>query len=233
MAYDFDKMWVAIDSLVFGFDPSSDQLKLLLFPRKVEPFAGEWSLIGGMVSETEDLQIAAARILKSFTGLEEVFLEQLSVFGKSQRDPGGRVISILYWSLIKLDAMRKVTPNIHGAKWFSLDRLPDLVLDHQNMVNLGIKKLLSNARMSPIGFELLPEQFTLPQLKKLYDAIYQQCIDDRNFRKKILSTNLLVRLDLKDKSTSKKGAFLYKFNKNKYEALRKAGFLLDFNIKSS
>lgn len=230
MTYSAEKMWVSIDCLVFGYDVNAGDLKVLLFQRKVEPFAGEWSLIGGLVNEDENLSDAARRVLIKFTGLEDVFLEQLSTYGKADRDPGGRVVSILYWSLIKLDELHRDIANAHGARWFGLGELPKVVLDHGDMVQLGVEKLVSNAKSSPIGFELLPQDFTLPQLKQLYDAIYGSNIDDRNFRKKILSTSLLIKQDKKDKSTSKKGAFLYQFNAEKYAELKKNGYHLDLNV---
>lgn len=230
MTYSTQKMWVSIDCLVFGYDINIGNLQVLLFQRQVDPFSGEWSLIGGLVNEDEHLSDAARRVLITFTGLEDVFLEQLATFGKADRDPGGRVVSILYWSLIKLDDLHRDTANAHGARWFGLDELPEVVLDHRDMVSLGIDKLVSNAKTSPLGFELLPEQFTLPQLKQLYDAIYGKHIDDRNFRKKILSTGLLMKQNKKDKSTSKKGAFLYQFDTEKYLELKNNGYHLDLNV---
>tara|TARA_Y100001949_G_C15960240_1_gene318900 strand:- start:811 stop:1503 length:693 start_codon:yes stop_codon:yes gene_type:complete len=230
MTYNHPKILVAIDCLVFGYDTTENNLKVLLFQREVEPFAGEWSLIGGFVNEDEDLSDGAERVLEKFTGLKDVFLEQLSTFGKANRDPGGRVVSILYWSLIKLDDLHRDIANEHGAKWFDLDQLPELVVDHSDMLKLGTEQLVHNAKSRPIGFELLPEDFTLPQLKQLYDAIYGKSIDDRNFRKKILSTDLLIKTDKKDKSTSKKGAFVYRFDTEKYNELRKQGYHLDLNV---
>lgn len=230
MTYFHPKIWVALDCLVFGYDISENNLKVLLFQRQVEPFAGQWSLIGGFVNENEDLADGARRVLEKFTGLTDVFLEQLSTFGRAERDPGGRVVSILYWSLIKLDALHHDIAMAHGARWFDLTRLPNLVLDHREMVKIGNEKLFQYAKTRPIGFELLPEEFTLPQLKQLYDALYGRRIDDRNFRKRILSTNLLVKTDKKDKSTSKKGAFLYRFDTEKYDMLKEQGYHLDLDI---
>ncbi len=230
MTYIHPKIFVSIDCLVFGYDTLDNHLKVLLFQREVEPFAGEWSLIGGFVNENEDLSDGAERVLQKFTGLKDVFLEQLSTYGKANRDPGGRVVSILYWSLIKLDELHRDIANQHGARWFDLGALPELVLDHEEMLRLGTEKLVLNAKTRPIGFELLPEGFTLPQLKQLYDAIYGKSIDDRNFRKKILSTGLLIKTDKKDKSTSKKGAFVYQFDTLKYNELRKQGYHLDLNV---
>jgi len=230
MTYLQEQMWVSIDCLVFGYDTMEENIKLLLFQRKVDPFAGEWSLIGGFVNHTEHIADAAKRVLNTFTGLEDVFLEQLQTFGRYDRDPGGRVVSILYWSLIKLDNIKKDIATSHGAQWFELHQLPDLVMDHQQMVQVGINQLKKNAMTTPVGFELLPEKFTIPQLLRLYEAIYDKQIDDRNFRKKILSTDLLLRLNEKDKSTSKKGAFLYRFDEEKYKLVKETGYHLDFSI---
>lgn len=230
MTYEHPKMWVSIDSLVFGYDINENVLKVLLFQREIEPFAGHWSLIGGLVEENENLSDAAKRVLKNFTGLSDVFLEQLKTFGEAQRDPGGRVVSILYWSLIKLDEINRDTAIKNGALWFGLDELPRLVLDHEEMLSLGRERLVHKAITHPIGLELLPKEFTLPQLKQLYDAIYTRNIDDRNFRKKILSTDLLVKTQKKDKTTSKKGAFLYQFNMDRYIKLDLKGYNLDLNV---
>jgi 8-oxo-dGTP diphosphatase len=230
MVYQNEKIWVSIDSLVLGYDPVEEAMKILLFKRKVAPFSGEWSLIGGFINENEDLIAAAKRLLNEFTGLNDVFLEQLRTFGKSSRDPGGRVVSVLYCSLIKLDDFHKNTVNTHGARWFGLDELPNLVMDHAEMLQLGIEQLKKNAVISPIGFELLPHRFTLPQLLRLYEAIYGRTIDDRNFRKKILATDILKRLEEKDKTNSKKGAYLYEFDLTKYQQLKGHGFHLEFAI---
>lgn len=230
MTYQHTQMWVSIDCLVFGYDVNEENIKTLLFQRQVEPFSGMWSLIGGFVDNDEHLVDASKRVLKKFTGLENVYLDQLTTFGKADRDPGGRVVSILHWSFIKLNDLEKETAEKHGAKWFELHELPDLVMDHQEMVNQGLNQLKLNATTSPIGFELLPEKFTIPQLLKLYEAIYDKQIDDRNFRKKILSTDLLTRLDEKDKSSSKKGAYLYEFNQDNYNRLKQLGYHMDFAI---
>jgi len=230
MTYNHPKIWVAIDCLVFGYDTLENNLKVLLFQRELEPFANDWSLIGGFVNEEEHLSDGAARVLENFTGLKNVFLEQLHAYGNTNRDPGGRVVSILYWSLIKLDKLNREVATNHGARWFDLDELPQPILDHKIMIELGINKLRQNARNYPLGFELLNVEFTLPQLKNLYDAIYGKNIDDRNFRKKIISTDLLIKTEKKDKSSSRKGAFLYIFNTEKYDQLRNEGFYLDLNI---
>jgi ADP-ribose pyrophosphatase YjhB (NUDIX family) len=221
------KIWVAVDCLVLGYDVEAKSINVLSFKREVDPFAGQWSLIGEFIDEGEDIDEAAKRVLKKFTGLDDVFLEQIKVYGNTTRDPAGRVISILYWSLIKLDDIHKDIVKDHGAQWFLTEKVPDMVLDHNQMIDFGLGYLLSKAKNTPLGFELLPEKFTLPQLFNLYEAIYSDKLDDRNFRKKILSTALLMRLDEKDKSSSKKGAYLYQFNQKKYNELVSKGYHLE------
>ncbi len=216
-----EKHLVAVDCIIFGFQ--NGVLKLLLLKRKVDPLKGKWSLIGSFVNAGEHLDFAAKRILKESTGLENVFMEQLQCFGNADRDPGARVISVAFAALIQLEESDEEMVEAFGAKWIAFDQIPNLVIDHNEMVRLALKQLQTKARFYPIGFELLPKKFTLPQLLQLYQAIYQQALDDRNFRKKILSMNILKKLMEKDKSASRKGAFYYSFDKKKYEKMTKNG----------
>ncbi len=216
------KLLVATDCIVFGFDQG--RLKLLVFKRRIAPFVGHWSLIGSFVNEDESVTDAAMRILMQFTGLENIFLEELKVYSKVDRDSGDRCISIGQYALIRVDDYNEELVEKHGAKWFSVDELPDLVLDHNEMVLDALEGLKIKARRRPIGLELLPEKFTIPQLQSLYEAIYQRPLDNRNFRKKLLSFGLLIKLDEKDKTTSKKGAYLYTFDYDKYKVLEESGF---------
>ncbi|MCH4823673.1 NUDIX domain-containing protein [Gramella lutea] len=217
-----EKMYVATDCIIFGFHEG--KLKLLVFKRRVEPLKGEWSLIGSFVRLDEDLEVAGKRVLKEATGLENVYMQQLRSYGKKDRDPGYRCISVAQYALIRIDDYDEKLVEEHGAKWFEIDHLPLLILDHNRMVHDALIQLKQIARYKPIGFELLPEKFTIPQLQILYEAIYQRELDARNFRKKVLSLNVLEKLDEKDKSTSKRGAFLYKFNYENYQRLLKSGY---------
>lgn len=217
-----DKLLIAVDCIIFGFE--EDRLKLLLFKRKIEPFKAKWSLIGRFLKADESIDNAAKRVLKESTGLNNVYLEAFSNYGTVNRDSGGRVISLAHYALIRVDDQQKSLTATHQARWFDIDMIPDLILDHNLMVNDALDKLRRKARYQPLGFELLPKKFTIPQLKKLYDAVYQKSLDRRNFRKRILSMNILNKLDEKDKSTSKKGAYLYEFDKDKYELLTAKGF---------
>ncbi len=213
--YNIDKMAVAVDCVIFGFDKG--KLKLLLIHRGFEPVMGLWSLMGGFVKLEEDVDAAAARILKELTGLTSVYMDLLSVFGNVHRDPGGRVISVLYSALIKIDDQNEELVKKNNAVWIDIDKVPDLIFDHGKMVQLALKRLRTYAKVKPLGFELLPKKFTLPELQSLYEAIYDQELDSRNFRKKLLSMNILVKLDEKDMSSSKKGAFYYMFDEDSYK----------------
>lgn len=216
------KMYVATDCIIFGFH--SGELKLLLFKRKLEPLEGEWSLIGSFVRLDEDIDEAAKRALKEVTGLDNVFLEQLKSYGAIDRDPGYRCISIAQYALIRINDYDEQLVEDFGARWFKMNEIPELILDHNAMVRDALSQLQLNARRKPIGFELLPDKFTIPQLQSLYESIYEQELDSRNFRKKLLSLDVLKKLNEKDKTTSKRGAFLYKFDRKNYQKLLKSGY---------
>jgi len=220
----YPKLQVAVDSIIFGFNENERELKLLILKRKFEPARGNWSLMGGFVKPHESLDDAAKRIVNQLTGLDNVYMEQLYTFGEPKRDPGGRIISVAYFSLIKINEYDKNLVKQHDAYWISLSELPELIFDHSEMVEKALRKLRIRAQTQPIGFELLPEKFTIPQLQGLYEAIYQTAFDKRNFRRKLLAMGLLEKLDEKEKETSKKGAFYYRFKKQKYEELLQKGF---------
>ena len=203
---------VAIDCVIFGFD--SKKLNLLLFKRRVSPFKGSWSLIGEVLENNISLNQSATDILSKLTGLENIYLKQLKTYGALNRDPQERVISIVYFSLIRVDKLSLKMVENYDAKWFAFNELPELILDHSQMVKDSISELRNIAKDQPLGFELLPKLFTLPQLQTLYECIYNTKFDSRNFRKKILSLNVLEKTNLKDKSTSRKGAYLFGFKEN-------------------
>jgi len=217
-----EKFLVAVDCIIFGFD--SENLKLLLFKRKVEPLKGSWSLIGSFMKKDLSLNEAANQILFESTGLKDIYLEELQTYSKVDRDVGERVISVAFFSLIRIDEIIETEVEKYNAHWFSFDEIPDLIFDHREMVDNAIQKLRSKARYQPIGFELLPKKFTIPQLQLLYECIYQKKLDNRNFRRKILSFDILNKTSEKDKSGSKKGAFLFKFNRAKFNKFLAKGY---------
>lgn len=223
----FPKLLIAVDAIIFGFNEKEHDLKLLLLKRNFQPEQGKWSLMGGFVAPEESLDSSAQRIVSQLTGLDNVYMEQLYAFGDIDRDAGGRIISVAYFSLLKINDQDSELVKQHGASWISVTELPQLIFDHQEMVEKALRKLRIRARTQPIGFELLPEKFTIPQLQRLYEAIYQVSLDKRNFRRKLLAMELLEKLDEKEKETSKKGAYYYKFNQSKYEELIERGFNFD------
>ncbi|MBN2214368.1 MAG: NUDIX hydrolase [Bacteroidales bacterium] len=216
------KHLIAIDCIIFGFDEG--ELKILLHRRKFEPEKGKWSLMGGFLQPDESIDNAARRILKGCSGLTNLFMEQLYTFGETDRDPGERVISTAYFALIRIDDYNKELSLETTAHWWPISKKPALIFDHDKMVEMALERLKIRSKNRPIGFELLPRKFTVPQLQSLYEAINRRNLDKRNFRKKILSMNLLQKLNEKEKKTSKKGAFLYRFDKRKYNRLAEKGF---------
>lgn len=145
-------------------------------------------------------------------------MEQLEAFGDPQRDPVERTVSVAYFALIDIHQYEKQLSHEYNAEWFLLDEMPDLIFDHKKMVEDAKKQLRYKAALHPILFELLPAKFTIPQLQILYEGIYDTTFDNRNFSRKVLSTELLIKQKEKDKANSKKGAFYYKLDKRKYKA---------------
>jgi len=208
------RILVAIDCIIFGFDGWN--LKLLLVHRNFEPEKEKWSLIGGFIQPSETPENAANRVLEQRTGLKNVYMEQLQVFGKPDRDPVERTLSIAYFALIDIHKYEQQISEEYHAEWILLNEIPDLIFDHNEMVALGKRQLRYKAALHPILFQLLPEKFTIPQLQALYEGVYNTRFDDRNFSRKLLSTGLLVKLPEKDKLSSKKGAFYYRLDQSHY-----------------
>ena len=208
------KVFVSVDCIVFGFD--QDHLKLLIGKRQMHPGRGEWSLYGGFVREDESLEEAANRTLYTLTGLREIYMRQVGAFGAIDRDPGERVITVAYCALINVkdydDELRKE----HGVEWVSLNQLPKLYSDHNEMVAKAVHQLRRRINSEPLSFNLLPDLFTLTQLQHVYEAILGEEIDKRNFRKRIKSIDFIEKTEHIDKVTSKRGAVLYRFNKKMF-----------------
>ncbi len=202
------KHWVSVDCVIFGYE--QEELKLLLFHRELPPAKGKWSLVGGWVDEKESVEDAASRVLRNITGLSDIYMEQVSVFSKSDRDPGGHVISVVFNALIDIEKHNQELVREYGAHWWPVTKLPELIFDHEEMYFQALKMLQQKASYSIIGEELLSEEFTITQLRNLYNSIFQREFDPGNFRKKILSLGVLERLDRKDSSNSRKGAYYYR-----------------------
>ncbi len=217
---------ISIDCVIFGFENST--LEVLLVKRAIQPEKGMWALPGGFIKKDELVEDAAQRILEVTTGVKNIYLEQTAVFDGVERYPLWRVFTIAHFALISPENYA-LSPGIDTSEvsWFKLHDLPELPFDHAQIIQTALKKLQSRVRIKPIGFELLPEKFTLPQLQKLYEEILGKKIDKRNFRKKLLKMNLLKRLQEKDKSNVRRAAYLYKFEKSTYNRLKEKGFTFE------
>lgn len=221
--YEYARPGLTVDAVVFGFDEG--ELKLLLIQRDLQPFKGKWALPGGFVQMDEALENAARRELEEETGLSGIFLEQLYTFGDVHRDPRDRIISVAYYGLVALSRHTpKAASDASNAAWFCASDLPSLAFDHDKIVAMAVQRLKAKVRYQPVGFELLPEKFTLSQLQHLYEAILERELDKRNFRKKILGMDLLVELDEIEQDVAHRAARLYRFDEAKYRRLVKRGF---------
>lgn len=220
--YEYARPALTVDCVVFGFDEGD--LKLLLIQRGLEPFLGKWALPGGFVRVEESLEGAAFRELEEEAGLTKVYLEQLYTFGAVDRDPRERVVTVAYYALVKLgDHKPQSATDARNAAWFSVNDLPRVAFDHENIIDAALERLKSKVRYEPIGFELLPRKFTLTELQHLYEAVLETTLDKRNFRKKILSMDLLVETDEIEKDVAHRAARLYRFDEAKYRQLKKRG----------
>lgn len=217
-----EKFYVSVDCLILGF--KQDKLYLLTTKRIFEPLRGQDSLMGGFIRPNESIDEAATRVLSEYTGIEGVYMEQVGAYGEVGRDIGERVISIAYYALIDIQLFDEELYEVHNARWVELDKVGELIFDHNRILSDTLDILRKKAATKPLGFNLLPEKFTLPQLQTLYEAIYQRPLDKRNFRKKILEMDILEKQEDKDKSSSKRGAFYYRFNKEKYDQLLQKGY---------
>ena len=208
------KVWVSVDCIIFGFDEG--KLKILIGRRQMDPGRGEWSLYGGFVRNDEGLNDAANRVLYELTGLRNLYMRQVGAFGSVDRDPGERVISVAYYALINVNDYDNRLREEHGVEWMDIDKLPRLYSDHNEMVSKARKLMRQKISSEPIGFRLLPSLFTLTQLQRLYEAVYGETLDKRNFRKRIKEMDFIEKTELIDKTGSKRGASLFRFNKRIY-----------------
>ncbi len=221
--YQYPRAALTVDCVVFGFDEG--ELKVLLIERALEPFKGKWALPGGFVRVDETLDDAARRELKEEAGLKDVFLEQLYTFGTVARDPRERVVSVAHYALVQLAAHdTKAATDAADARWYPISKVPKLAFDHADILAAALARLKSKVRYQPIGFELLPPKFTLSQLQHLYEAVLENELDKRNFRKKVLSYGLLVPLKETQMTGRHRPAQMFRFDTIKYEKLKKRGF---------
>ena len=218
---------ITIDCVIFGFDKGS--LEVLLIEHAEGIRKGEWGLPGGWIHENESIDNAAHRLLADLTGLDNIYLEQLKAFGEPDRFPLGRVITIGYYALVKREDYNiRAGFTASDAKWYKIADVPNLIYDHNQILNYSLTNLQTRVKQAPIGFNLLPEKFTLLELMQLYEEILGVEMDKSNFRRKILRMKLLVALGEKQKEVSHRAAELYEFDPKIYEKLTKKGFNFEF-----
>jgi 8-oxo-dGTP diphosphatase len=223
--YEYPRPSLTVDCIIFGLDDR--ELKVLLIQRKHPPFAGKWALPGGFVDMGEDLMTAALRELEEETGVKDVFIEQLYTFGAPNRDPRGRVVSVAYYALVNLrEHPAQAASDAEQADWFNINELPPLAFDHDHIMEVAIKRLHGKLVYQPIGFELLPQKFTLTELQHLYETVLGVKINKRNFRTKILKMDILEQCE-RQQGVAHRPAFLYQFNEKKYNEFLEKGFVFE------
>ncbi len=211
---EFQKVFLSVDCIIFGFD--DNKLKILIGKRQMDPGRGEWSLYGGFVRNDESVDEAALRTLNELTGMRNIYMRQVGAFGSVDRDPGERVVSIAYYALINVNDYDDHQREEHGVEWVDIEAMPPLYSDHKDMVGKARKLMKEKIKTEPVGFRLLPDLFTLTQLQRLYEAVNGEELDKRNFRKRIKEMDFIEKTDLIDKKGSKRGAYLYRFNRRTY-----------------
>jgi 8-oxo-dGTP diphosphatase len=221
--YQYARPALTADIVVFALD--EHDLQVMLIQRDLVPFAGNWALPGGFVRVEETLDEAAARELREETGLHDIFLEQLYTFGAVDRDARERIVTVAYYALVNLTGHTvQASTDARSAAWFSVNDLPKLAFDHRKILDVALERLRGKVRYQPIGFELLPEKFTLRQLQHLYEIILDRPLDKRNFRKKVLSMGIIKETNEIETDVAHRAARLFRFDKKAYDRLMKRGF---------
>ena len=218
---------ISIDCVIFGFKKGS--LEVLLVQHASGESEGNWGLLGGWMKRDESADDAAHRILYELTTLDNIYLEQLKAFTNPQRVLDRRIVTIGYYTLVNQeDYDVKASLAVKEARWCRINEIPDLIFDHNEILNFSLLQLQNRVRQAPIGFNLLPEKFTLLQLMQLYEEILGIELEKSNFRRKILHMKLLVALDEKQQDVSHRAAKLYKFDPDIYKKLTEKGFNFEF-----
>jgi len=226
-AYGYPRAAMTTDSVIFGFD--GQQLNVLLIQRGIDPYKGSWAFPGGFLRMEETLAECAQRELKEETGLDNIYMEQFGTFSEVERDPRWRVVTTAFYALVKISEV-KGGDDAADAKWFPINQMPDLAFDHARIFQAALQRLREDIYFRPIGFELLPEKFTIPQLQRLYESILLDVqFERRNFMKKMLATGILDKTDEKQEAHNHRAATYYIFNKERYEEFKtKKNFRLEF-----
>lgn len=222
------EIFLSVDSVIFGYD-SDEGISVLLIKRNIDPYKGWWALPGGLVKPTETLEQAVKRELKEETGIEVAYLEQLYTFGDPGRDPRNRAVTVAYYGLVRPKNFKpEADTDAEEAKWFNIKDHPKLAFDHKHILQIAIDRLRGKLAYEPIGFELLDQKFPFSDLEKLYMTLLDQDIDRRNFKKKIMAYGFVEETgEMQKREGAGRPAALYKFNKKRYEELKKRGFNFD------
>lgn len=223
--YKYPHPSVTTDCVIFTFDGT--KLRVLLVQRGIEPYKGQWAMPGGFLRMNESAEKGALRELQEETGMKAAYIKQFHAFTEPRRDPRERVITIAYYALAKMQEV-KGADDAADAQWFALDEVPSLAFDHDLILRTALNELRKQIHFEPVGFELLPEKFTIKELQNLYEAILDVHFDRRNFYNKMKRLEILVQQEETSNPSTKKEAYLFKFNAKKYNELKQKGFRLEF-----
>ena len=223
--YKYPHPAVTADCVIFGFDGVA--IKVLLIQRGIEPYKGKWAFPGGFMNIDETIEKCAKRELEEETGLKASSVEQFYTFTDVNRDPRERVITVAHYALVRLEEV-KGGDDARSAQWFAMNEIPSLAFDHDRILRIAVNRLKERICFEPIGFELLPEIFTMSALQNLYEAILEMKFDRRNFYNKMLKLGILSEAEARPKDASRRTPIKYRFNAKKYAELKQKGFRLEF-----
>ena len=223
--YEYPRPSVTSDCVIFGYDAKG--LSVLLIERGQEPFKGSWAFPGGFMQMDEDAETCARRELEEETGLQGVKVEQFGTFSDVNRDPRGRTVTIAHLALVKKSEVEGAD-DAAKAEWFPIDSVPSLAFDHDRILRVALKELRLKIHFEPVGFDLMPEVFTMPQLQGLYEAVLGVKFDRRNFASKMLKLGILTQVDDGTIRRGTRTPIKYSFNNENYEQMKAKGYRLEF-----